>query len=220
LSSLSMYGSDPAWYNEDWYYRLSMWTSEQSSDAGGAGGVYELEEYRTDTKRRFVLFMELSNDHWGTRAQINYSMTGNIPKSTVIDVSTNIEKLVFDLDSPRETDRLYRPTLVKLSPLSITVCGENLGALYYVESPDGSSAEIGLLREDVTVESMRLIFDDGSEIVMFDEGNACQNMSMFGVLTDTDDPCDCMIATMSFAQPIDPDTVSGIEIDGVYYPFG
>lgn len=72
---------------------------------------------------------------------------------------------------------------------------------------------------DVTVESMRLIFRDGTEIVMFTGGCACQNMSMWGPLLNTDDPDDSLITTMAFEQPIDPQNVAGIEIDGVYYPF-
>lgn len=128
LESLSRQDSDPIWYNEDSDYRLRIWPVVKWYEAGGASGVYELEEYCTDAQRRFVLFMEPSNDYWGDKARFFYSMTGNVTRNKDIDVSTNIEKLIYDLDSSHETDRLYRPTLVKISPLSITVCGENLGA--------------------------------------------------------------------------------------------
>ncbi|MBE6753315.1 MAG: hypothetical protein E7559_03010 [Ruminococcaceae bacterium] len=220
LASLSKCGSDPVWYNEDSDFRLRMWTVEKGYSAGGATSAYELEEYRTKNQRRFVLFMELVHDYWGNEAWIRYSMTDNLPRSTVIDVSTNIEKRIYDLNSPQETDRLYRPTFVKLSPLSITVCGENLGAFYYKEYADGLYTAIGSLYDNVTVQSMRLIFTDGTEIVMFKDGCACQDMAKFGPLLNTDDPDDCIIVAMSFAQPIDPDAVVGMEIDGVYYPFG
>ena len=220
LASLSRQGSDPVWYNDDSDYRLRIWPVIKWYEAGGASGVYELEEYRTDTQRRFVLFLELHNDCWGTKARIYYSMTGNVTRSTDIDVSTNIEKLVYDLDSLRETDRLYRPTQVKLSPLSVTVCGENLGAFYYYQSPDGLYTEVSRPNGDVSVESMRLIFRDGTEIVMFTGGCACQNMCLWGALLNTDDPDDCLIASMAFEQPIDPADVAGIEIDGIFYPFG
>lgn len=219
LASLSRQGSDPVWYNDDSDYRLRIWPVVKWYESGGASGVNELEEYRTDTRRRFVLFLELFHDYWGTKARICYSVTGNVPRTTDIDVSTNIEKRVYELDSPTETERFYRPTFVKLSPLSVTVGGENLGLFYYRESHNGLHTEFGTLHPEASVESMRIIYRDGTETVMFTGGCACQNMSMYGPLLNTDDPDDCIIVSMSFAEPIDPDTVAGMEIDGIYYPF-
>ncbi len=219
LSTLELYGGDPEWYNENWYFRLSADPAPGSRAAGGMTGAYELEDMRTETERRFVLLMELASDDWGTAVLMKYGMTDG-SRETEIDVTGNLEKRVYTLDSVQTPGKPYRPTSVSVTPLTVTVYGENLGAFYYkeFETPYGIYSEIGPL-SDEPIGSMSVKFRDGSEMVMFRGGCGYRNMSMFGIVESTPDPDDCMIARTSFDQPIDLDTLSGIEIDGVFYPF-
>lgn len=226
LSNLSYDGNDPAIYDKS--TRYSLWIhpnfKENNTDVYGVSwshDAYELEEYHTDTQRRFVVNMEADDDSWGTNSiRLYYGMT-NEQREALIDASTNIEKHVYELDSERSPNKLYRPEKVVLSPLTIIVYGKNTGIFDITVYGDSDHKYYSIeCVEEEKIESLTILFEDETQIEIFKEGEVqIGGIGYFSSLGSQYDADDMVIMSMSFDEPIDPETVSGIEIDGVFYSF-
>ncbi len=198
-------------------------------------GAKEIEEYRTETQRRFIVEMEADDDYWGTDNIILYYMMTdyelyadnnqytNNKKSAVLDVSTNIEKRVFTLDNSSAPEKLYKPTEAILSPLSLRIRGENLGFYEqgHYETAEGTHY-YGKSLEDVSIDSLYLVLNDGGKVNMLRpplEWNDTGYSGPGALNRAQGENTYCLIYAISFNNPIDMDTIAGIELDGVYYPF-
>lgn len=231
LSQLSRYGIKGNIYGDDetLWYGFDVCPDMKPSTTGEylvnwAVPISELEEYRTDTQRRFVVGMEADSDNWGSNDIFLYYMMTDygeteVKKVAVLDVSTNIEKRTYTLDSTKAPDKLYKPTDVTLSPLSLKICGDNLGffKIAVSETEDGLSCSTTILAEE-KIDSLYLVLTDGQRINLLDPREEW-NDGYWGLGSLSHDDSRCHICSISFLNPIDMDTIAGIELDGVYYPF-
>ncbi len=220
----NIYGDD-----ETIWYGFSVCPDMKPSVTGEylvcwATPVRELEEYRTETERRFIVGMEADGDNWGSNNIFLYYMMTDyaeteVKRVAVLDVSTNIEKRTYTLDSTKAPDKLYRPTDVTLSPLSLKICGDNLG-FFEIEvsvTEDMLSYSSAELAEE-SIDSLYLVLTDGRRIDLLIPRDGW-NDGYWGLGELTYDDSRCHICSISFMQPVDLDTIAGIELDGVYYPF-
>lgn len=231
----SIYGDDPTAH---YGFRVSPDFKDNNTRLYGVNWGYyatEIEEYRTKTQRRFIVGMEANDGYWGTDNIILYYMMTdyelyadnnqyiNNKKSAVLDVSTNIERRKFILDNSNAPEKLYKPTEAFLSPLSLRICGENLGFYKqgHYETSEGTYYYEKLL-EDVEVDSLYLVQNDGHKIDMLDPPLEWSEIGYHGpgaMGRAQGENEYCHIYSISFKNPIDIDTVAGIELDGVFYSF-
>ena len=140
--------------------------------------------------------------------KIKYVMSTGENRSALINVSESLELRDIKLDSSIAADKPYIPTGVKLSSLGIMIYGENNG-LYDYSLENGYS--VWSTCDEISV-SVKIVTKDGSDVIY---KNA---MSLGSVIEDGKD-YEVQIFTTFFEEPIDPDNIAGIELDGVYFEF-
>ena len=142
----------------------------------------------------------------------------------MLDVSSNIEKRVFVLDNSSAPEKLYKPTEAILSPLSLRICGENLGFYEqgHYETAEGEVFYHSSLLQEVVVDSLYLVLADGGRVNLLNPPDKWNDTGYSGpgaMNRAQGENTYCLIYAISFNDPIDMDTIAGIELDGVYYPF-
>ena len=183
-------------------------------DAAVCGGssaepFIELTEYSTEDEKYFYVGNYMSGDDYSTDlVNIRYSLYSRFENNTQINIAESVQYTDYELDSSKAPDKYYKPTGVKLSPISICVYGKDLGMTKRTINEYGFSIET--IHEE-NVDSIKLMFNDGLEVDLYE-------MGCWGICASALDNDDCTIFCASFAEPIDTDNAAGIELDGVYYP--
>jgi len=139
--------------------------------------------------------------------KIEYVMTSEEMRWTLLDVSESLELTDIKLDSSYAADKPYIPTGLKLSPLGIMIYGENNGL--YETSENGDST---WTTSDEGLDSVKIIRKDGSAVKYSAYLSLC---SVNGEEKDYD----IAIFSTFFKEPVDSTDIAGVEIDGVYYEF-
>lgn len=169
----------------------------------------ELTEYSTETERYFEIGVKASSDEFGTDSvNIRYSLYSKYENNVQINVAESVQLMDFKFDSSKAPKKFYKPTGAKISPLSIFVYGKDMGMTERTYSNTGSSI-ITINEEEI--DSLNLILRDNQKIDLLEMGG-------WSLCCSANEDYNCSIFCTSFEEPIDTDTVAGIELDGVYYP--
>ncbi len=214
--SYSLEGSDiPAFYGLNAFPEF-MDNNSVIHGVSYAHGVFELEDLRTENERCFVVIMEAARYDWGSENIIlDYSMTSG-PKSSLLNVSSGIEKATIALDAPADSSKPYTPLSATISPLSFVIEGEEHG-LFESGYEDGWYYQ--RVVSDETIDSIWLCFTDGTKIDLLYDFEYTNGAWMLGSGNESDAENYITIFSTSFKNPIDISTVAGFKLDGVYYEF-
>ncbi len=182
-------------------------------------GAREIEEYRTGSERFFVVFMEADRIGWASESyiELSYLMPGGEKKIT-LDASARVEFDSYEFDPSAAPEKLYIPESANISPLSLVINGTDLGMFERGEL--NGAKYIKLIAED-KVDRLFLCFKDGSRVNLLNDYAHFTNGTTYTLCSGNGSKGEncCIIASASFKDPIDVSTVSGIELDGVFYPF-
>ncbi len=179
-------------------------------------GAFELEDLRTENERCFVVIMEAARYDWGSEnITLDYYMTSG-PKSTLLSVASDIEKVSIALDAPADSDKLYTPLSASISPLSFVIEGEEHGL---IESGYEDGWYYQRMVSEETIDSVWLCFTDGTKIDMLYDFEYTNGAWMLGSGNESDADNYITVFSTSFKNPIDISTVAGFWLDGVYYEF-
>lgn len=174
-----------------------------------SSGLIELIEYRTENKRFYSVYFFASNNTYGTdTVKINVNLGGKT--EVLLESYESIELKEYALDgSLAPTEKLYEPRLVKISPLSLVISGYDRGIVEYSFPEEGGWSAFA---NPETIDSLYLVFKDGTRQDLLETG-------LFSLTAGPFDEKVIDIYSTHFENPIDISTVSGIELDGVFYPF-
>lgn len=179
-------------------------------------GSFELEEYRTETERCFIVCIEAAHNDWGTsEVKLEYPLTAET-RSALLDITTNIEKRVIEIDAEIAEGEYYAPTRAIVSPLSFIIEGRQEGL---IEKGQDGDYYYQRMKEDVDIESLKLVFTNGTKVNMLQPNDIVNGGFRLGGGNHSHSEDFIIITTDYFKQPIDISTVAGFELDGVYYAF-
>lgn len=165
-----------------------------SGFGGEAGG--ELEEYRTDNVRYFILDFEAA--WWSSQSMgkcvIRYPLTEHV-KETELDTSnTNIPVYEYALkaEGQKKLSRFYEPKILRMTKMTMGVYGKDTG-MYEKEGCMDAISDEFWENEKEELKSVQLIKKDGSYVPL-DIG-----WGVGGVGKDIVDryQCDCLVTTSS-----------------------
>ncbi len=180
-------------------------------------GAREIEEYRSESERFFVVIMEADRIGWASEnIELSYLMPGG-EKTIMLDASAQVEFCSYELDPSAASEKLYLPANAELSPLSLVIYGTDLG-IFDSGEKDGWHYSRKIAEEQI--DELYLYFRDGTRVDLLRDDDHFTNgvwMLCDGNASRGED--NCIIASTSFADPIDVSTVAGIRLDGVFYPF-
>ncbi len=213
---------------EDDALKYDLYGFEVTPDLSGNISVYglnwscgsrELEEYRTESERFFVVFMEADRIGWASEdyIELSYLMPGGEKKIT-LDASACVDFSSYELDPSDAPEKLYLPKSANISPLSLVINGTDLGMF---EKGEANGANYIKLNAEDKVDRLFLCFNDGSHVNLLKDYAHFTNGTTYTLCSGngSEEENSCIIASTSFKDPIDVSTVSGIELDGVFYPF-
>lgn len=179
-------------------------------------GSFELEEYRTETERCFIVCIEAAYNDWGTsEIVLEYPLTAEA-KTALLDITTNIEKRVIEIDAQIGEGEYYAPTRAMISPLSFIIEGRQEDL---IEKGQDGDYYYQRMKEDVDIRSLKLVFTDGRQIDMLRPNDIVNGGFRLSAGSHSRSEDFIIIATDYFKQPIDVNTVAGFELDGIYYGF-
>jgi len=201
-------------------------------------GAYELEDLRTETERCFVATMGSDRSGWGTNdVEFTYGMTDG-KKNTLLNISTDIEKKVIDLDAPEDSDKLYTPLKATITPLSFVIEGEEDGIIdsRIEQGANGENYYYQSVVNEEEIDNLYLHLTDGSWINLLAPSEYNLYGEQYGdavkpgtVIHDgawllcagnnSSGENSFIIAGTHFMNPIDISSVAGFKLDGVYYEF-
>ncbi len=130
----------------------------------------EITELSAETDKYFNVFFETTSRFYGTeKADFRYILTDGEQRSTILDISDNVESKWIELKSEKSPSEFYIPKYLVLSDLSFSIHGENTGA-YEDNSVPGVMWSFHSLmshEEDIAdaVNDISFVFSDGSEYV-------------------------------------------------------
>lgn len=179
-------------------------------------GSFELEEYRTETERCFIVVIEAAHNDWGTsEVKLDYPLTAEA-RYALLDITTNIEMNILEIDAQIGEGDYYAPTRAIVSPLSFIIEGKQDGL---IESGKDGDYYYQRMVEDAEIESLKLVFTDGTKVNMLQPNDVVNGGFMLGGGNHSHSEDFIIIIADYFKQPIDISTVAGFELDGVYYEF-
>ncbi len=168
---------------------------KEESISGGGGGAEELEEYRTDSVRYFIL--EFEGAWWSQsmkKCVMRYPLTEHV-KETELDTSnTNIPVYEYALkaEGEKKLSRFYEPKILRMTKMTMGVYGKDTG-MYEKEGCMDAISDEFWKNEKEELKSVQLIKKDGSYVPL-DIG-----WGIGGVGKDIVDryQCDCLVANSS-----------------------
>ena len=165
--------------------------------SGFGGGAEELEEYRTDSVRYFILGFEAA---WGSESMkkcvMRYSLTEHV-KETELDTSnTNIPVYEYALkaEGQKKLSPFYEPKVLRMTKMTMAVYGKDTGMYEKEGCMDALSDEyLAVQEKKEELKSIQLIKKDGSYVPL-DIG-----WGPGGVGKDIEDryQCDCLVTNSS-----------------------
>lgn len=182
-------------------------------------GATELIEYHTENSRVFKLVCLASGGDFGTDSmRLSYNLPDKWKAEADINVSDSVELTDIKIDSSLAPDKYYKPLGIKISPLSILIYGEDLGIVESGKNPSGNGWYQKVVHDE-EIDSLYLIMKDGQKHNILEDGSIV--LKVTSMLTHVSNPeveHDIIIYTSAFEEPMDISLISGVELDGIYYP--
>ena len=183
--------------------------------------TYEQTELATENERYFILGFESSSRDYDSGQGIFYfSMTGK-KESAIIDVTSNIEILSYELKSEKKISELYDPTYIELSPMSFVVYAKNNGI--YERVGNRVTWLMPHEEQDLLEKTTYLLMEDGTKQPIYSDSSGTTHPK------ETNHYSDLVLLSGSFKEYtadyinkpllIDHQNVIGIEIKGNTYLF-
>jgi len=191
------------------------------SSANYSFPTFEQTELATENERYFIVaFESTSRDYNSKQGIFNFPMIDK-NESTIIDVSSNIEILSYELHSDERISEIYQPTYVELSPMSFVIYAKNNGVYEQIGNRETwlmTHEELELLEQ-----TSYLLMEDGSKYQIINSAS-CTTYPK-----ETNHYSDLVLLSGFFKEYtddyinkpllIDPQKVIGIEIKGTSYLF-
>ncbi|MBQ4164959.1 MAG: hypothetical protein IJD85_01375 [Oscillospiraceae bacterium] len=191
----------------------------------------ELEYLSNDTDKFFSVSFEANSRCYGTEmADFNYFLTDGEQRSTILNISDNVESKWLELKSEKSPSEFYIPKYLVVSDLSYAILGENTGAFKDNSIPGvyWSFTSLMTREEDKTdaVHDISFVFSDGSEYIP--TGCSCLSSS---TASEENRYTDIDIISGSFVRrkldgngnfkisfdDVDVDDIVGLKFGDVYY---
>lgn len=165
----------------------------------GCSGGRELEDYRTDSARYFVLEFEAAE--WSEsmkKCVMKYSLTEHV-KETELDTSANVPAYEFALKAKgqEKLSKFYEPKVLRLSKLTMSVYGKDTGmSIRYRDEKRHMEAytdEFLAAEETEEMKDVQLIKKDGTYVPLdlgWSQGGIGENV-------EEKYQCECVVATAS-----------------------
>lgn len=189
----------------------------------------ELKEFATDTDKYFNVFFEATSRFYGTEmAEFRYVLTDGGSRSTILDISDNVEAKWFELNAESSPSEFYIPKYLVLSDLSFSIHGENTGAFEDNSIPGVMwSFQSFMTNEEANADAVNhfsFVFADGSEYRPDGYSYLCSSTaSEENRYTDIDIASGCFVQrdynngfVMDF-EAVDVDNIVGLKFGDVYY---
>lgn len=183
--------------------------------------TFEQTELATENERYFIVgFESSSRDYDSEQGIFTFPMTKK-KESAIIDVSSNIDILSYELNSEEKISELYDPTYIELSPMSFVIYAKNNGVYERIGNNETwlmTHEELELLEQN-----SYLLMDDGRKYQIVNSASCTTTAK------ETNNYSDLVLLSGFFEEYdddysgkpilIDPDKVIGIEIKGNTYYF-
>lgn len=191
------------------------------SGANYSHPTYEQTSLATENERYFIVGFESSGrDYDSGQGIFHFPMTQK-KESILIDITSNIEILSYELTSEECISELYEPTYIELSPMSFVIYAKNNGVYEQIgnketwlmpnEELDILQKTIYLLMEDGTKQP---IYGTNSCVTYPKENNHYSDLVLLsGFFKENNDDC------VDIPILINTKQVIGIEIKGTSYLF-
>ncbi len=183
--------------------------------------TYEQPELATENERYFIVGFESSSRDYDSGQGIFYFPMTNKKESAIIDVSSNIEILSYDLKAEEKISELYDPVYIELSPMSFVVYAKNNG----IYEREGNRVTWLMPHEelDLLEKTTYLLMEDGTKQPIYSDSSGTTHPK------ETNHYSDLVLLSGSFKEQngdyvgmpilIEPEKVIGIEIKGQSYLF-
>lgn len=160
------------------------------------GGATELEEYRTDSVRYYIVQFEARE--WAESMKncvLQYTLPNLVRREAELDTSANVPVYEYALkaEGQKKLSSFYEPKVLRLTKLTMGVYGKDTGMSVKSDTMDAFSDEYLAAGKKEELKSIQLIKKDGSYVPL-DIG-----WGTGGVFEDIEDryQCDCLVATSS-----------------------
>ncbi|MDE6568740.1 MAG: hypothetical protein K2K70_13565 [Lachnospiraceae bacterium] len=158
------------------------------------GGATELEEYRTDSVRYYIVQFEAPE--WAESMKhcvLQYTLPNLVRREAELDTSANVPVYEYALkaEGQQRLSGFYEPKVLRLTKLTMGVYGKDTGMSVKSNNMDAFSDEYLAAEEKEELKFVQLIKKDGSYVPLdlgWHEG---------GVGEDIEDryQCDCLVTT-------------------------
>ncbi len=194
-------------------------------ERSGSFGNFEIEENRTENERWFYVICESEYVNNETKCgMFGYYMTDGA-KSTRLDIGTNVETYVYELNADKSPSDRFVPKYLTVSELSFTILAENISVYSIQENGSGWRMErlISIEEQNEVENSTYFVMADGEKVPVAinggmgslepDESNYYCDLSLFDGTHDYFNE-----ETQSYEhRTMDAENIVGLEIMGVYY---
>ncbi len=182
----------------------------------------EREELAQENERRFLLILEtMSRDYDSGRGVLSYPMTDTL-EETILKIDGNVTVVSCALTGKEPISELYQPTYIEISPMSYVVYAKNIGVYERSVHGDILTEKWLMPKEEMdALEEAFLIMEDGSRYPIRSVSTGATTSK------ETNQHSDLVLLSGMFSETgedgkekpslIDPDSVVGIEIKGVYH---
>lgn len=166
---------------------------------GIGGGATELEEYRTDSVRYYMV--EFLSEEWAESMKhcvLQYTLPNLVRREAELDTSANVPVYEYALkaEGQKKLSRFYEPKVLRLTMLTMRVYGKDTGMSVKSDNMDAFSDEYLAAEEKEELKFVQLIKKDGSSVPPLD-----LTWYLGGVweaaATEERYQCDCVVATSS-----------------------
>jgi len=183
--------------------------------------TFEQTELATENERFFIVgFESSSRDYDSGQGIFTFPMTKK-KESAIIDVSSNVEILSYELNSEEKISELYDPTYIELSPMSFVIYAKNNGVYERIGNKETwlmPNEELNLLEK-----TTYLLMEEGTKQPIYCKSSGTTHPK------ETNHYSDLVLLSGFFKENkdvypgvpilIEPEKVIGIEIKGDTYYF-
>ncbi|MDE6851156.1 MAG: hypothetical protein K2J67_01530 [Lachnospiraceae bacterium] len=216
---------------ETFKYDLDIFPKNENVVGGTSGDAKELEEYRTDSVRCFMLHYDAREwSEYMKNCVLRYSLPGHV-RETELDTSTNIPVYEYTLkaEGQKKLSSFYEPKVIRLTKLSMSVYGKDTGMSVTDNGMDAFSEEYLVADKKEDMKHVQLIKEDGTQVPLDLWGGAGGLSESAGERYQ----CDCMVVNCTlymdyvlvrdisgnndelkteFGTQIDPEEITGLSL--------
>ncbi len=180
--------------------------------------VDEIKDYSSENVRVFKVSCTTSGENFGTDSMLlKYYLPDKWENQFEINVTESVQLTDIKIDNGNAPNKYYKPTGIKISPMSIMIYGKNCG--YYESGQNEYGSYYTKIVNDEDIDSLYLVMKDGTkkDLLTSDTEGDCNGGFMLSTVQNPDVDYDLSIYATSFKKPMDLTLVDGIILDGIYY---